>query len=852
MQEVETAAEEPQDVSAAAPPSFPPPAEQLQALGDLIVALTESRSIGQIFSLLGRKLKALLNPAAVQVWMLGEDGRELHQVLTIVDDEDRLAAMLAEDKILDLEDSSFTSADAVRRRTIVVRRATEAVPARVAEIMSAGRIEMSVSIPIVARDEIHGAVNMMFRMARSFEDGDLRFFDALGRTVAVAVENARLMGDLRRERRWLQTVLDELPTGVLIAEGEEGRLTHANKAFRRMLGPVNGLDVSGFPDRFHATDPHAGGRLRWEDTALGRLLVDGEPSAAEYEAVGDDGVRRSLLVQAAWLNDPLRGEPAGVMAMQDVSGLKELERQNRRQAQLLQFTFDNVPAGIAILDAEKICYVQVNEQFAQFFGNPRITRKVLLHRNVATFYPGFDSSGLAALFRRVCETRVPFTAAAYEFDGFPRGRTYWNLSVLPLEEGGRVENLLVFAVEVTGLVETERRLRTALEDAEASRAGLEAVNRDLVEAVRVKDEFISTVSHELRTPLTPILGWSRILKDHGSEPSLLEQGLRAIERNVLAQVRLVDDLLDLSRLAYDKIRLNLQVVDVNALLRETWEQVRPEAEAKEIERVLALAEGPLVVHGDRLRLKQIFANLYTNAVKFSEERGRVEISSRRVRDRVEMSVADRGIGIDPEFLPRMFHRFQQARGGTTRRHGGLGIGLSIAKSLTEMHGGILTADSAGPDQGSRFTVSLPAFQEAPDPVAEPEQAPGLKGVRVLLADDDPDTLEVVGRLLELGGAEVRTAGNGLEAIDEALEEPPDVLLCDLQMTDIDGYQVAARLRAIPETAGVRQVALTGHGSPMDFERSRHAGFDAHLVKPVEPEELFATILSLLRARVART
>jgi signal transduction histidine kinase len=692
-------------------PGSPSHAEQLQALGDLIVALTESRSIGKIFSLLARKLKALLDPEVVQVWMLGAGGRELHQVLTQVDDEHRLAEVLAEYQIEDLATSTFTSAEAVRRREIVVRRATDLLPARVAAIMAAGQVEMTVSIPIIARDEIHGAINMMFRDARPFDREDLRLFDTLGRIFAVAIESARLLDDLARERRWLQTILDELPTAVVMAEGIDGELTRTNKAFEKMLGGVKGLDIPGYRDRFEHADPRTGEPVRWKDLPLARALLLGEAAAAEIRMRQRDGAQRVMLVHGAPLHDPFRHEPAAIVAMQDVTDLKELERQNLRQAQLLQLTFDNVPAGFAILDAEELCFVELNEQFARFFQDPRITRESLLRRKVAGLYPAFESSGLAAIYRRVRDTRAPFTAAAFQFDGLPRGTTHWNVSLLPLEEGARVENLLLFAVEVTGLVEAELRLRGALERAESATSRLEAANRELIEAVRVKDEFLSTLSHELRTPLTPILGWTRILKVHGAEPSLLEQGLRAIERNVMAQVHLVDDLLDLSRLAYDKLRLHREAIELNALLREAWEQVAAQAEEKVIRLVREFWEEPLRVEGDRLRLRQVFANLFENAVKFSEEGGRVEVVSRLHRGVAEVEVADDGIGIEADFLPRIFERFQQAEGGTTRRHGGLGIGLSIAKSLIEMHGGTIAVESAGRGHGSRFRVRLPLAEQ---------------------------------------------------------------------------------------------------------------------------------------------
>jgi PAS domain S-box-containing protein len=831
----------------AAPEALLSPTAQLQALGDLVVALTESRSIGRILSLVGQKLKTLFDPDVVQVWMLGDDGKELHLALTLVDDEHRLAAVLAEYKIEDLATSSFISAEAVRARKFVVLRASGEVPPKAAEIMAAGELEMTMSLPILARDEIHGAINLMFRHAPEIGPDDMRFLDTLARTAAVAIETAQLVDRLTRERRWLRLILDEVPSGILISEGEEGRLTHANKAFQRMLGPIEGLTVHDLPGRFRATDGATGRPLRWEELSLGQALLSGEPSVAEHDVVGDDGVRRTMLAHAGPLGDPLRHEPAAIVAMHDVTELKRLERENRRQARLLQFTFDNVPAGIALLDAGEARYVEVNERYVRFFQNPRLTREKLLNRRVGDLYPEFESSGLAALFRRVRDTREPFAAEAFEFQGFARGATYWNASLVPLEWEGEVRHLLLFALEVTGLVEADRRLRAALTEAETTGSRLEEVNRELREAMRVKDEFLSTLSHELRTPLTPVLGWTRILKAHGADEDLLEQGLRAIERNVMVQVRLVDDLLDLSRLAYDKIRLSLERVELVTILRDAWEEVRPDAEAKEIWLETHFPEEPILIEGDRLRLRQIFTNLLTNAVKFSEDGGRVQLVARREGARAEIEVADEGIGIEADFLPRVFERFQQADASTTRRHGGLGIGLSIAKSLTEMHGGTIRVESAGRGKGSRFKLEFPA-RESPAALAREPSSPaahGLAGIRVLLADDEADTLEALRYVLALEGASVVTADSGRDAVELALECGPDVLICDLQMMDIEGYEVARRLGAMPETSGVRRIALSGHGADLDLERAREAGFDEHLLKPVEAVTLVSAIRRVL-------
>jgi signal transduction histidine kinase len=675
------------------------------------VALAESAPISKLFALVARRLKKLLDPQVVQVWTIGPDGRGLEVAFTQVEGEERLAELVAHSESEDLGSSEFTSAEAVRRGEIVIRRASEPLPDRIARLLAEGGIEMSLSVPIVASERVHGAVNLMFRAAREFDAGDLRFLEAVGATIAAAIENANLLERVLRERRWLGTILDELPIPILLAEGEGGTFLRTNQAFQRLFGSVEGLQVEEYWDRFRFEDPVTGAPIPSSERPLARALRDNASTSVEVVHEGADGVRRTLVLRGAPLLDP-RYERAAILAVHDITDARELERQSYRQAQLLHLTFDNVPAGIAVLDAESLCFVQVNENFARLFRDPRITRDALVGRAVTDVYPDFASTALATILHRVRDTRTPFNAAAFELEGGPHGSTWWNISLLPLEADADVENLLLFAVDVTPLVETERRLRAALADAETGRVRLEEINRELLEALRVKDEFLSTLSHELRTPLTPILGWTRILKAHGGDADLLAQALRAIERNVLAQVRLVDDLLDLSRLAYDRLRLERERLAVDAVLRDALERVRSEAEARKIGLQFEPGAGAVPVHADPVRLLQVFGNLVENAVKFSEEGGRVEVRS-RVRDGgVEVEVHDHGVGIEPEFLPRVFERFQQAEVGTTRRHGGLGIGLSIAKSLTELHGGTIAAESEGHGKGSTFRVWLPGADTA--------------------------------------------------------------------------------------------------------------------------------------------
>ena len=409
-----------------------------------------------------------------------------------------------------------------------------------------------------------------------------------------------------------------------------------------------------------------------------------------------------------------------------------------------------------------------------------------------------------------------------------------------------IEDRRRMAEERARLLDAERLAR-----AEAERVG------------RVKDEFLATLSHELRTPLNAILGWSQILSREGGvrDEADLAEGLRTIERNARAQTQIIEDLLDMSRIINGKVRLDVQRIDLVAVIEAALETVRPAADAKEIRvlKVLDPLAGP--VSGDPNRLQQVFWNLLSNAIKFTPRGGRVQVLLERVNSHLEVAVSDTGEGIQPEFLPHVFDRFRQADPSTTRRHGGLGLGLSIVKQLVELHGGTIRAKSPGPGRGSTFVVALPLTVlhagQGPEPqrrhpTAPPEtpQANGdcvtLEGVKVLVVDDEPDARALVKRLLEDCRATVVTAGSAAEALQLFHREPPAVLVSDVGMPDEDGFALIRRVRALGRDRGgdTPAVALTAYARSEDRVRAIQHGFQMHVAKPVEPAELVMMVAAL--------
>jgi signal transduction histidine kinase/CheY-like chemotaxis protein len=400
------------------------------------------------------------------------------------------------------------------------------------------------------------------------------------------------------------------------------------------------------------------------------------------------------------------------------------------------------------------------------------------------------------------------------------------------------------------------KVRAAAEEREALLVAERAARSEAERVNLMKDEFLATLSHELRTPLNAIYGWSQVLSlQPGANPEMVE-GLDAIQRNARAQTQLIDDLLDMSRIVSGKIRLDVQQVDLGPVVHAAVGAVRPSADAKGIS--LRTIVDPLAgpVSGDPTRLQQVVWNLLSNAIKFTPKEGKVDVLLERVNSHLEITVHDTGAGIKPEFLPHVFERFRQADATMTRTHGGLGLGLSIVKSLVELHGGSVRAQSAGEGLGSTFVVSLPLAPLRDANNREHPTAPRravldcarfeLEGVRVLIVDDEPDARMLIERLLKQCHAEVFTASAADQALDLLRLHKPDVLISDIGMPGVDGFQFIRQVRSLAPSDGGRTpaIALTAFARSEDRTRAMISGYQVHIAKPIETQELLATVGNL--------
>jgi PAS domain S-box-containing protein len=522
--------------------------------------------------------------------------------------------------------------------------------------------------------------------------------------------------------------------------------------------------------------------------------------------------------------------------------------------------FNQAAVGIAIaaLDGR---FVDTNRKLSDILG---FSPDELRGRTIFDITHPDDLANTRAAVDRLLNGSIPEYSLEKRYQR-KDGSVIWSLTTVTLLKNARGEPLQLIDVieDITARKQVEAALleeahvlellneerRSLLESERAARSAAERLSD-------VKDEFLATLSHELRTPLNAILGWSQVLRSHPRDQGDYVKGLEAIERNARVQTQLIEDLLDMSRITSGKLRLDVQQLQPVSFIEAAIETVTPAADAKGIrlERFLDPAAGP--ISGDPGRLQQVLWNLLSNAIKFTPKGGRVQIVLERVNSHIEINVADTGVGVKPEFIQHLFERFRQGDASTTRKFGGLGLGLSIVKSLVELHGGSVMVKSAGEGQGTTVSVHLPLAVIHRNADSGPRRHPNtpnvgptsfvaanLAGLSVLVVDDQSDARELIRRLLEECGADVLTAGAADEALALVEARKPDVLVSDIGMPGCDGFDLIKRVRALgPDRGGrVPAIALTAFARSEDRTRALRAGFVVHVAKPVDPSELVATV-----------
>jgi PAS domain S-box-containing protein len=672
-------------------------------------------------------------------------------------------------------------------------------------------------------------------------------------------------------------LLDASVDGIL-AFDRDCYYTAWNRAMERISGKKS-ADVLGR----HAFEVFPFLKETGEDKCFYEALA-GKSSVSENRPytipeTGREGFFRGYYSPLYDTQDQIAG---GIAIIRDITERKRADAAAEEAHQRLTFHVENSPLAVIEWDSD-FRVSRWSESAERLFG---WAPEEVIGKHVGDWHFVFDEDvdGVEQVTNR--------QRLGAEFLGVQRNRNYtrdgsvlyceWYNSVLH-NESGQLISVLSLVLDVTAReLAAEERAQSLVREREA--------RRQAEESDRLKDEFLATLSHELRTPLTSVLGWATLLRTGEVEETHIPRAIETIERNARSQARLIDDLLDVSRIITGNLRLDLRPINLAPIVEAAIHALRPTAEAKNIQLKMEFDSESCLVKGDPNRLRQVIWNLLMNAIKFTPRDGSVSVRLGCVvqdptslvpnptgnvqrqlpmRDSkpeilpdsssyVRLTVSDTGEGIAESFLPFVFDRFRQAEGSISRKQGGLGLGLAVARHLVELHGGNIRAESGGPQQGSTFIVDLPLADERRDPARRQERereierrgtvpaVARLEGIRVLLVEDDEDSRKLLGMMLKKQGAEVTSASSSAEALSALGQISPDVVLSDIGMADEDGYELMRKVRALPAEGGglTPAIALTGYATRKDRERALSAGYQLHLAKPVEPADLVAAIARL--------
>ena len=735
-----------------------------------------------------------------------------------------------------------------------------------------------VANPVRGRGGALGALLTVWRGRRVGPVEDFQALDLIAAQTGVALEHSHLYAASEEERARLDLILEEIPDSVWIVD-DDARLVRTNSAGRRLLGlgpddPLPELsELSRNLDEIDGQDK----RLTRGDLGLGTALL-GQPVTGALYAFhrGDDeGPNRWLLASSAPLRDVERRVIGAVGVSTDITERRRAEEMLRLLAAAsvtLAASLDHrssltAMAQVAVPSLGDWCVIDLLED------DGTVIRLPVAHvdpsgaeaaAELAHLAP--DPGALVAALETLPDPAIWDAAGAPLVTLLPEQKRSAMLRALHLRAGlsvplfarGRKLGLLHLALSRPGGYYHADDLAVAGDL--AYRAAMAIDNARLYqqarEADRRKDEFLAVLSHELRTPHAPLMTWVEVLR-RAPDATHVHHAAEVIERNVRVQRALINELLDLAAITRDRVALELRSLDLVGLVRGCAETLSGEARDKSIRFAIELPDEPLAVRGDATRLHQVFANLISNALKFTPTGGLVRVTLRREEDVAVARIRDTGEGITATFLPHVFEMFKQQEEGTRREHGGLGIGLALAKRLTELHMGTIGATSEGPGRGTEFTVRLPVQDGTTDAEAAAERGLGpcptvqdqpLRGLSILLVEDADDMREAMRVMLEELGARVVGAGNGEEALARLRPGETDVVLCDLRMPQMDGYEFVSLVRKDPARAHVPVVAVSGFASSESYRQSREAGFDGYVTKPFEYATLVASLQQAMATR----
>lgn len=644
--------------------------------------------------------------------------------------------------------------------------------------------------------------------------------------------------ELERQVRKFDATLSTI-TDCVFTFDREGRFLYANQVLLDLWG-VTAAEV------------------------IGKTMADlNYPPTVEQQVLDD--LRRVLETGESVRNDTPYTNPAGVEGYfeyilspvfaaertvesvvglsRDISDRKQAEATIlQREAQFRQLA-DAMPQQVWITDAGGNTQY-VNQQWTTYTGLT-LEQTQDIHYTLQVIHPD-DFEMTSEMWRTALATETPYQAE-FRLKHWATQTYRWFLSraIAIRDEEGQIVKWFGTSTDIEEFRRAQTEREQLLQQEQIAREAAENANR-------IKDEFLAVLSHELRSPLNPILGWSKLLQNGKLDAAKTQLALKTIERNAQLQAELIEDLLDVSRILQGKLSLNVSPINVVSTIRAAMETVRLAAEAKSIKVEASFEPDVGRVLGDSTRLQQVIWNLLSNAVKFTPQGGQVSIRLERLDSHAYITVSDTGQGIESDFLPYVFDYFRQANATTTRKFGGLGLGLAIVRNLVELHGGMVGVKSPGVGMGATFTVRLPlmpiiAIANQNGQSSEPSS--DLNGIQVLVVDDEPDSREFVAFVLEQVGAKVLTATTAAEALTMLIRSKPTVLLSDIGMPDMDGYMLMQQVRALPPEQGgqVSAIALTAYAGDFNQQQALQAGFQHHVSKPIEPERLIQVISSLIKS-----
>jgi hypothetical protein len=673
---------------------------------------------------------------------------------------------------------------------------------------------------------------------------------------ASAETERRLRGSetlLGQRAAQFSTLLEHAPVGVYVVDADF-RIREVNPIALPVFGDIPDLEGRDFDDVAHDVweQPHADELVR----VFRHTLGTGEPHVAP-----ERGERRRNRGVTEWYEWELHRIPLPDGRFGVVCYLRDISAQVRAR-DLIATSEERYRSLVSVLTD-----VPWSTDADGRFAEPQMAWMAYTgqgwdrHRGLGwldAIHPD-DRTTVESVWRESCRTGRPYETRSRIWHGSLHEYRHVVARAIPLRHpDGTIREWVGTCTDVHEAQTKADALADLSDEREALLAVTEQARADAETANRAKDDFLAVLSHELRSPLNAMLGWVELLKHADPHEGLVGRAVATLERNVWTQARVIDDLLDVSRIASGKLVLERSRLDLAGVVAGVVESLRPLAEAKHLELTLAMAAGPLEVHGDDARLEQVVGNLLHNAIKYTDDRGRVAVRVEPSEAWLAVVIEDTGQGIDPEVLPHVFDRFVQSGESTTRRHGGLGLGLAIVKQLAALHGGSVQAESDGTGHGSRFTLSLPrARPRLPalaleGPAAPPRARGDIAGLDVLLVEDDADAREALALAIESRGARVRLAESAREALLQYEARAPDLLVSDIGMPDEDGYSLIRRIREREEVGGrhTLAIAMTGFASRHDHERALRAGFDEHVSKPIRLQDLFERMRVLASSRAA--